>query len=121
MQRKILIAFLLAFVTASLFADKKASEHFTAVAVIPATSGPNTLELNINIEGYTDDATMAALGDILEGGLHLLGLGGREAGEALRGGCLRHAFPLSNQWLCAISCGTFEHAKQYLVPLLGKL
>jgi hypothetical protein len=68
MQRKILIAFLLAFVTASLFADKKASEHFTAVAVIPATSGPNTLELNINIEGYTDDATMAALGDILSDG-----------------------------------------------------
>ena len=34
---------------------------------------------------------------------------------------LAHAFPLSNQWLCAISCDTFGHTKQYLVPLLGKL
>jgi hypothetical protein len=55
---------------------------------------------------------LAALGDILESDLQLFGLCrryprhlGRKATGRRR---LRHAFPLTNHWLCAVSCGIFS-------------
>jgi len=52
----------------TLFADKKSSEHFSALAIVAASSGPGTVPLNINIEGYTDDSTLDSLGAILSDG-----------------------------------------------------
>src|SRR5262249_27644820 len=71
--------------------------------------------------GELGQQLLAALRDVLEGRLHLLGFGGRKARSDLGGRAVRHVFPLSNQWLCAICCDTFDCVKQYLVPLLGKL
>ena len=49
--------------------------------------------------GELGQQLLAALGDVLESRLHLLGFGGRETRDDLRGGRVRHAFPLSNHWL----------------------
>jgi len=68
MRHKLFLSFVIILLTASLFADKKASEHFSALAVLPSGSGPGTVPLNINIEGYTDDSTMNALGAIVSDG-----------------------------------------------------
>lgn len=68
MRHRLILSFILMFMVASLFADKKASEHFSALAVLPASAGPSTVPLNINIEGYTDDSTLNALGEILSDG-----------------------------------------------------
>jgi hypothetical protein len=68
MRHKLFLSILIVLLVATLFADKKASEHFSALAVLPANAGPSTVQLNINIEGYTDDSTMSALGAILSDG-----------------------------------------------------
>jgi hypothetical protein len=68
MRQKLFLSLIVMFLVASLFADKKASEHFTALAVLPANAGPSTVPLNINVEGYTDDSVMNSLGEILSDG-----------------------------------------------------
>ncbi len=68
MRHRLLLSLMLILMVASLFADKKASEHFSALAVLPASAGPSTVPLNINIQAYTDDSTLNALGEILSDG-----------------------------------------------------
>ena len=65
MRQKLFLSAILMFMVVSLFADKKPSEHFTALAVLPASAGPGTANLTIDIQGYTDDSTMNSLGAIL--------------------------------------------------------
>lgn len=68
LRNRILLAVLLSFLTVSLFADKTASEHFNAVAILPASSGPSTVNLQINIRGYSDASTLDAMGQTFEEG-----------------------------------------------------
>ncbi len=68
MRHKLTLSLILMLLATSLFADKKASEHFSALAILPANAGPSTVPLNINIQAYTDDATMNALGSMLADG-----------------------------------------------------
>jgi hypothetical protein len=58
------------FVIATVaFAADKPAEHFTALAVLPPEpSGNSTVPLNIDIQAYTGDSTMNALGAILSDG-----------------------------------------------------
>src|SRR5262249_8035162 len=66
--------------------------------------------------GEVGQELLAARGNVLEGGLHLVGLGGRQAREDLLAGRLRHAFPLLNQWLWATSCDTWAIRNKSLYP-----
>ena len=61
---------------------------------------------------------LAALGDVLEGVLHPLGLGGRQSWNGSWGRLLRHAFPLLDHWLCSVSCDTFSVPVPYLVSIV---
>lgn len=52
-----------------VFAADRPAEHFAAMAVLPAmASGNSTVPLKIDIEAYTGDSTMDALGAILADG-----------------------------------------------------
>jgi hypothetical protein len=69
LQHKLFLSLIIMAMVASLAADKKATEHFSALAILPANaSGSSTVPLSINIQGYTDDSTMSALSDILSDG-----------------------------------------------------
>jgi hypothetical protein len=74
MRQKLSLSLIFIFLAVSLFADKKPAEHFTALAVLPANAGSNTVPLNIDIQAYTDDSTMNALGAILSDGNNQDGL-----------------------------------------------
>jgi len=55
-------------ITVFAAADDKPTEHFTAMAVMPPGARATTLPLNIDIQAYTGDSTMNALGAILSDG-----------------------------------------------------
>jgi hypothetical protein len=51
------------------FGQNRPAEHFSAMAVLPPSAvASSTVPLNIDIQAYTSDATLNALGDILSDG-----------------------------------------------------
>lgn len=69
MRRNIKLCVVLFAVAIVAFAADKPAEHFTAMAVLPPRiSGNSTVPLNIDVQAYTGDSTMNALGAILSDG-----------------------------------------------------
>lgn len=69
MRRIIRLWVLLSAIFVVALAADKPTEHFAAMAVLPPTpSGKSTIPLNIDIQAYTGDSTMNALGAILSDG-----------------------------------------------------
>ncbi len=69
MGRKMKLGVVLIAVAIGAFAADKPAEHFTAMAVLPPRpSGDSTVSLNIDIQAYTGDSTINALGALLSDG-----------------------------------------------------
>ena len=75
MRRNITLCVVLFALVVVAFAADKPAEHFSAMAVLPPRlSGNSTALLNIDIQAYTGDSTINALGAILSDGNNQNGL-----------------------------------------------
>ncbi len=70
MRRSIKVCVLLVVTAVLAFAQVGPAEHFTALAILPASAvgSSSTVPLSINVRAFTGDATMNDLGAILSDG-----------------------------------------------------